>query len=135
MQQAMQWMLKQGGAFGQRGQGAGGKAPIAPTPTGQKIVKAPSKTGQGDIIARQFIDGPNVVGESSAQLRQVSVAVSEGYDEAQSEEQIPPKYVEAHKHYFGELKKRVEAVEKTVDEDAGDQPSAPAEESEESEEE
>jgi hypothetical protein len=135
MQQAMQWMLKQGGAFGQRGQGAGGKAPIAPTPTGQNVVKAPSKTGQGDIIARQFIDGPNVVGESSAQLRQVAVAVSEGYDEAQSEEQIPPKYVEAHKHYFGELKKRVEAVERTVDEDAGDQPSAPAEESEESEEE
>ena len=135
MQAATQWMLKQGGAFGQRGQGAGGKAPIAPTPTGKNIVKAPSKTGQGDIIARQFIDGPNVVGESSAKLRQVSVAVSEGYDEAQAEEQIPPKYVEAHKHYFGELKKRVEAVEKTVDEGAGDQPSAPAEESEESEQE
>jgi hypothetical protein len=109
MQQAMQWMLKQGGAFGQR--------------------------GQGDIIARQFIDGPNVVGESSAKLRQVSVAVSEGYDEAQAEEQIPPKYVDAHKHYFGELKKRVEAVEKTVDEDAGEETSAPVEESEESGEE
>jgi hypothetical protein len=133
MQAATQWMLKQGGAFGRRGQGAGGKAPISPTPTGQKIVRAPSKTGQGDIIARQFIDGPNIVGESSAKLRQVSVAVSEGYDEAQAEEQIPPKYVEAHKHYFGELKKRVEAVERTVDED--DQPSVPAEESEESEEE
>ena len=134
MQQAMQWMLKQGGAFGRRGQGAGGQAPIAPTPTGRKIVKAPTKTGQGDIIARQFIDGPNVVGESSAQLRQVSVAISEGYDEAQAEEQIPPRYVDAHKHYFGELKKRVEAVEKSVDGGAGDQPSAPAEESEESEE-
>jgi hypothetical protein len=81
MQQAMQWWLQRGGAFGQRGQGAGGEAPIAPTPTGRNIVKAPTKTGQGDIIARQFIDGPNVVGESRAELRQVSVAVSEGFDE------------------------------------------------------
>jgi hypothetical protein len=140
MQQAMQWWT-QGGAFGQRGQGAGGEAPIAPTPTGRKIVKAPTKTTQGDIIARQFIDGPNVVGESEAQLRQVSVAVSEGYDEAQSEEQIPPKYRDAHKHYFGEWKKLVEAVQRTIDEKeegegagagAGEEePSEPAEESEE----
>jgi hypothetical protein len=63
----------------------------------------------------------------------VSVAVSEGYDEAQSEEQIPPKYVEAHKHYFGELKKRVEAVEITVDEGADQEPSEPAGDGEESE--
>ncbi|MHC4081709.1 MAG: hypothetical protein ACYTFF_01790 [Planctomycetota bacterium] len=133
MQQAMQWWINQGGAFGQRGQGAGGKAPIAPTPTGKKIFKAPTKTGQGDIISRQFIDGEVFVGESQAELRQVSVAVSEGYDEAQSEEQIPPKYVEAHKHYFGELKKRVEAVEITVDEGADQEPSEPAGDGEESE--
>ena len=78
-----------------------------------------------------FFDGPNIVGESVAQLRPVNVAVSEGFDEAQAEEQIPPKYVEAHKHYFGELKKRVEAKEKTVDDGPDEEPSAPAEESEE----
>jgi hypothetical protein len=120
MQQAMKWWMNQpGGAFGNRGQGEGGKAPIAPTPTGKKIVKANTKTGQGDIIARQFIDGPQIVGESRAQLHQVAVAVSEGYDEAQSEEQIPPKYVDAHKHYFGEWKKLVEAVQREVDEKNG----------------
>jgi hypothetical protein len=131
MQQAMQWWLQQGGAFGQQGRGAGGKAPISPTPTGKSIVKAPSKTGQGDIIARQFIDGPNVVGESQVQLKQVSVAVSEGYEEAQSEELIPPQYRDAHKHYFGEWKKLVEAVQREIDEDAGEESSEPAEESEE----
>jgi hypothetical protein len=133
MQQAMQWWLQQGGAFGKRGQGAGGKAPIAPTPTGKKVVKAPTKTGAGDIIARQFIDGPNVVGESQAKLRQVATAVSEGYDEAQNEELIPPKYRDAHKHYFGEWKKLVEAVERTVDEEA--ETSETAEDAEESEDE
>ncbi|MHC4218467.1 MAG: hypothetical protein ACYSU7_08425 [Planctomycetota bacterium] len=131
MQQAMQWWLKQGGAFGQQGQGAGGTAPISPTPTGKSIVKAPSKTGQGDIIARQFIDGPNVVGESQVQLKQVSVAVSEGYEEAQTEEQIPPRYRDTHKHYFGEWKKLVEAVQREIEEDAGEESSEPAEESEE----
>ncbi|MHC4210155.1 MAG: hypothetical protein ACYSWT_10635 [Planctomycetota bacterium] len=134
MQQAMQWWLKQGGAFGQRGQGAGGKAPIAPTPTGKKVVKAPTKTGEGDIIARQFIDGPNVVGESQAKLRQVSVAVSEGFEEAQNEELIPPKYRDTHKHYFGEWKKLVEAVQREVGEDADEETSEPAEDAEESEE-
>ncbi len=126
MQQAMQsWRQGQGGAFGNRGQGAGGKAPISPTPTGTKLVHSPSQSTPGDIIARQFIDGPVIVGESKAQLRAVAEAVGEGFDEAQSDQQVPPKYWEAHMHYFGELKKRVEATRKTVEdegaEDEGDE--------------
>lgn len=126
MQQAMQqWAQQQGGAFGNRGQGAGGKAPIAPTPSGTQMVKSPTQLGQGDIIARQFIDGPVFVGESHAQMRKVAGAISEGYDEAQSDEQVPPKYWEAHMHYFGELKQRVEAVQRSDNGEAAE--SAPAE--------
>ena len=112
MQQALQeWMQnRRGGAFGRRGQGAGGEAPITPTPTGTRIVKSPTKTTAGDIIARQLVDGPQFVGESQAKLRQVARAVEQGYDEAQSEDQLPRKYWEAHKHYFGELKKLIEVV-------------------------
>ena len=121
MQQAMQmWQQGQRGAFGNRGQGAGGKAPISPTPTGTKLVQSPSQSTPGDIIARQFIDGPVIVGESSAKLRAVAKAVGEGFDEAQSDQQVPPKYWEAHMHYFGELKKRVEATRKSA-EDEGDE--------------
>ncbi len=118
MQQAMRlWQQGRGGAFGNRGQGAGGKAPISPTPTGTKFVHSPSQTTPGDIIARQFIDGPVIVGESNAQLQAVAAAVSEGFDEAQADDQVPPKYREAHMHYFGELKKRIEATEESAADD------------------
>ncbi len=111
MQQAMQQWMKGRGAFGGPGQGAGGKAPIAPTPTRKRIVKSPSQITAGDIIARQFIDGPQVVGTSKAAMREVAGAVNRGYEEAVGDEQLPRKYHEAHMHYFGELKKLVEAVE------------------------
>ncbi len=108
MQQAMQqWMLKRGGAFGGPGQGAGGKAPRAPTPTKMNLEKANTKTLPGDIIARQFIEGPQMVGESTALMQDVAEVMREGYDAAQAEEQIPPRYRDAHQHYFGELKNRV----------------------------
>ncbi len=127
MQQAMNmWRQGRGGAFGNRGQGAGGKAPISPTPTGTKLVHSPSQTTPGDIIARQFIDGPVIVGESNAQLKAVAAAVSEGFDEAQSDDQVPPKYWEAHMHYFGELKKRIEATEKSIADGESPEDSAPA---------
>ena len=135
LQQALQqWMQNRGGAFGRRGQGAGGKAPISPTPTGRKMVKVPTKTTPGDIIARQFIDGPQIVGESTAQFRQVAAAVKEGYDEAQSEDQLPRKYSDTHKHYFGELARQVEVVmneaetETEGEGDAGEEAPAPPDE-------
>ena len=125
MQQAMQqWQQGRGGAFGRRGQGAGGKAPISPTPTGMKLVHSPSQTTPGDIIARQFIDGPVIVGESTAERRAVAAAVSEGFDEAQGDDQVPRKYWEAHMHYFGELKKRIEAKAKSAAD--GESPGASA---------
>ncbi|MHC4414810.1 MAG: hypothetical protein ACYS0G_05955 [Planctomycetota bacterium] len=123
MQQAIQqWMQSRGGAFGDRGHGAGGEAPINPTPTGHRIVKSPTKTTQGDIIARQFVEGPQFVGESTAKLEQVATAVNQGFDEAQGDEQLPRKYWEAHMHYFGELKKLVEVVQ----EEESDEPADPA---------
>ncbi|MCH8164292.1 MAG: hypothetical protein IH889_01660, partial [Planctomycetes bacterium] len=95
-----------------------GQAPISPTPFGKKIVQARIKTTAGDIIARQFIDGPQIVGQSRAQLRQVAAAVDRGFDEALNDEQLPRKYHEAHMHYFGELKRLVEVVQDSRDESA-----------------
>ncbi len=106
-----QWMNAQGGAFGNPGRGAGGKAPIAPTPTRTRIVQAPIKTTEGDIIARQLIDGPQFVGESRKPVSEVVAEVVEGYDEALIDDQLPRKYHDAHKHYFGELDKRTTPTE------------------------
>jgi hypothetical protein len=100
--------MKPGGAFGGRGRGMGGKAPIAPTPTGTSQKKANVNTQEGDIIARMLFDGPLTVGESKVQLKQVTAEATEGFDEALSEDQLPRRYHETQKHYFGELKKLTE---------------------------
>jgi hypothetical protein len=121
MQQALQqWAQGRMGAFGGRGQGAGGQAPISPTPSRTSPDKAPTKTVPGDIIARQFIEGPQIVGESKGELRQVAAAIEEGYDEALGEDQLHRKYHEAQKHYFGELKERVDVVVRPDDDDEPD---------------
>ena len=97
------------GAFGGPGQGMGGKAPVAPTPTGTKQEKANIKTQEGDIIARMLFDGPQIVGESKVELKDAVAEAAEGFDEALSEDQLPRRYHETQKHYFGELKKITEA--------------------------
>jgi hypothetical protein len=107
-----QGLAMQGGAFGNRGQGRGGKAPIAPTPSGTTDVKANINTTEGDIIARVLFDGPQVVGESHAKIKEVAAEATEGFDEALTEDQLPRRYHETQKHYFGELKKLTES--KTV---------------------
>ena len=115
MQQAwQQWQTQnKGGAFGNRGQSSGGgKAPIKKTPSGTKVQQAKSKTTQGDIIARWLVEGPNYQGESTAKLQQVQAAIDEGYEEGISEDEIPIRYREAQKHYFGELQDSIKAARK-----------------------
>ncbi|MCZ6836434.1 MAG: hypothetical protein O7G85_11725 [Planctomycetota bacterium] len=110
--------MKPGGAFGGRGRGMGGKAPLAPTPTGTSQKKANVKTQDGDIIARMLFDGPVTVGESKVQLKQVAAEATEGFDEALSEDQLPRRYHETQKHYFGELKKLTEGRQVEDEEEA-----------------
>ena len=108
MQQLAQ-QQNQGGAFGQRGQGQGGQAPRAPTPFGTKLEKAESKLHEGDIIGRQLVAGPLVVGESTVKLEAIAAQIGNTYEEALNEEQLPPKYFDINKVYFGEVKKLTEA--------------------------
>ena len=133
MQQALQQWL-QGGGMGNWGQGAGGKAPIAPTPTGSKMTKADAPIVPGEVIAQTLIDGVPIKGEAKAKLKQVIDTGAEGYDEAQAEDRLPRAYHEAMKHYFGELQKQVEATKIATsdegDEEAGDTEDASDDESE-----
>lgn len=97
------------GGMGQRGQGAGGKAPIARTPFATKSVKAPVKTTDGEIIMKMLVDGPQRVGHSTQQITQVKLhEISDAYDQALVEDELPRKYDETMMHYFGELEKRVQ---------------------------
>ena len=115
---ALQQAMRRGPGFGNRGWGEGGKAPIQRTPSGTKIEQARTKTTSGDIIARWLVQGPQITGQSQAKLKQVSAVVAEGYEEGLTEDQLPRRYHEPQKHYFGELKKFVEAVERTTEEPA-----------------
>jgi hypothetical protein len=100
-----------GGGMGNRGQGAGGKAPMAPTPVKTKIEQAKTKTTEGDIIAKMLFEGPQIRGESKAKLLEVVAEASKGFDEGMEEDQLPRQYHEVHQHYFGELEKLTQLVE------------------------
>lgn len=121
MQQPQQ--KNQGQGMGNWGMGAGGDAPKAPTPTGAKAVKENTKTQENaEIIAKQFIQGEPVVGEAKAKLTRVAAEVTQTYEEGLSEESVNPKYRDAHKRFFGEMKRRVEATQQKTDQAA---PTAP----------
>jgi hypothetical protein len=109
MQNLQQLAQGQGGAFGQRGQGAGGQAPKSATPFGTKVEKSDSKLHEGDVIGRQLVAGPLVVGESTSKLEAVAALIEDTYEEALNEEQLPPKYHDINQVYFGELVKLTEA--------------------------
>jgi hypothetical protein len=104
--------MQQGGGMGNHGQGSGGDAPKSKTPFGTVLTKADVKTDPaGEIIAKQvFFDGPVFKGESKAQMSRILTETMQGYDEAQVEEEVPVEYRDAHKHYFGELEKKVQEV-------------------------
>jgi hypothetical protein len=123
MQQALQ-QWKQGGGMGGPGIGAGGKAPISPTPTGTKMDQAKIHTLEGDIIAKQLFEGQQIRGESKAKLIQVVEQARKGFDEGLTEDQVHIKYREAFQHYFGELEELTKA---TQAEEAAKKDAAPTE--------
>ncbi len=61
-------------------------------------------------MARQFFKGEVVRGEAKVKMVQARVSEMTGFDEALTEDDLPRRYHEAHKHYFGELEKIVREV-------------------------
>ena len=106
--------------MGGPGIGAGGKAPIAPTPTATKIEQAKINTVGGDIIARQLFEGEQIRGDSKVKLTKVVEEARKGFDEGLTEDQVHVKYREAFQHYFGELEKLTQAIQ--AEEQAKDDP-------------
>jgi hypothetical protein len=70
--------------------------------------------GDGDLrdeaVARQFVRGEGVRGElSQAQLQVVVTRVQEGLEEGTEEDPVPAHLKEAHKRYFEQWKRRLDA--------------------------
>ena len=95
--------------MGEWGAGSGGNAPISPTPSATVMERENVEVRQGDIIARQLVEGEQVVGEAKQRLKEISSTISQGFEEGVSDDPIPPHLREVHKRYFGEVQKRIEA--------------------------
>ena len=113
------------------GTGSGGQATKAPTPTGTVDQREEVENRGGDIIAREFIEGEVVTGESQAKLKQISDRIEKGDEQGVSDSKIPPHLRDVHRHYFGKVKKRIEEATKggkdspSEEKDGGAAPAAP----------
>ena len=92
-----------------RARGFGGERTKEATATGTKARKEKVESLGGDVIARQLVDAPPVVGESRATLQQLSGEIGQGFEEGTEEDPVPANLREVHKHYFGDLKKKIDA--------------------------
>lgn len=92
-----------------RARGSGGERTKQETATGTKARKEKVESTGGEVIARQLVDAPPVVGESRATLQQLSGEIGKGYEEGTDEDPVPANLREVHKHYFGDIKKKIDA--------------------------
>jgi len=87
----------------------GGWRPEMPTATKSKIEQAQGKKDDADVIAREFIEGAPMVGQSTAVLRRIEANAASLAEEGSDDDPIPAHLTGAHKHYFGELKRQIES--------------------------
>ena len=97
-----------GAGMGQRGQGSGGQAPREVTKTNTVKRREKVEKGQGPIIARQLVEGPAITGEAATALQSVAGDVSRKAESATAEDPVPPHLKEAHRRYFGDVKKQID---------------------------
>lgn len=95
---------------GGRGRASGGSgAQWMPTPTGTKIQKEKVQSSQGEIIAKQLIEGKTVAGQSNVQVENVITEIARSMESGVTEDQVPKALEDLHKNYFGTLKRKLEA--------------------------
>ena len=112
--------------FGPNPNGGGaGNAPIQETRFSTRLQKENVALQEGgDIISRQLVDAnAPVVGESSLELQAVAKKIIRSWEEGIDDEAVPSHLRDVHKHYFGELKKRIDARRGTTPAPATTEPS------------
>ncbi|MAJ46789.1 MAG: hypothetical protein CBC35_05715, partial [Planctomycetes bacterium TMED75] len=102
--------------FGPKGSGGSGDAPLSATDFSTQLQRENVALQEGgDIISRQLVDSDApVVGESNLELQQVADTIVRSWEEGVQEQPIPGHLRDVHKHYFGELKKRIDARSRTA---------------------
>lgn len=75
---------------------------------GTKLEQAAGQGKDGPVIARSYIEGMQIRGESKAEFRAVAVAAESAAAEAIDERRVPREHQDAVKRYFGRLKRAIE---------------------------
>ena len=123
-----------GQGFGNQGTGGSGNAPLEETRFSTKYQKENVAVREGgDVISRQLVESKQpLVGESSVELQQIADRIVQSWEEGVQDEPVPAHLRDVHKHYFGALKKRIDAKRREspvpVDSASTEEP-APASES------
>ena len=117
--------ISQGFDKGQ-GNGATGNAPLEETRFSTKYQKENVAVREGgDVISRQLVESKQpLVGESSVELKQIADRIVRSWEEGVQDESIPTHLRDVHKHYFGELKKRIDAKRREEPAPTESEPSA-----------
>ena len=115
-----------GPGFGPKGTGGSGDAPLSATDFSTQLQRENVALQEGgDIISRQLVDSnAPVVGESTLELQQVADTIVRSWEEGVQEQPIPGHLRDVHKHYFGELKKRIDARSRTAPAPADSSPAS-----------
>jgi hypothetical protein len=92
-----------GAGTGGAGMGYGRRSIDESGQTSTKKTKIQSKKEKGPVIASWYFKGSQIKGEAKRDFSEVIQAASDIAAEAISENQIPRKYEEAVKSYFGQL--------------------------------
>jgi tetratricopeptide (TPR) repeat protein/HAMP domain-containing protein len=101
------------GSTGGVGQGDGGMNPTEETDTTSVAQRSPVNTLEGTIIARQLFEGGFLTSsESTATVRETVLTEQRNVEQAIADEEVPRKYHELLRHYFGRLE---ELTETSVD--------------------
>ncbi len=94
---------------GGQGMGNGGSNPLKETETTTVAERSPVQTLEGTIIAKQLFEGGMLTsGESNAEVRETVLAQQRDAEQAIVDEEVPRRYHELLRYYFGQLEELTE---------------------------
>ena len=96
---------RRGAGTGGPGQGYGARESDKDGQTGTTSTRVQGPSGNGPAVASWYVKGSQIKGEAKKEFGQAVSAGSTAAQEAISDNQIPRKYEEAVKKYFGQLEK------------------------------
>lgn len=94
---------------GGRGVAGGGNRESKKTAFGTKEHQQKGARGEGDIIARQLVQGESPVGENLVKLEAVATKIATSAEKGSEDDPIPPHLQEVSKQYFGKLNQVMQA--------------------------